>query len=151
MVASSREAPLGVIVRITRDGRWLLAQHPTSLNTSYVFSYPSTTGKPVETLTNAMRAPFFSPDGRLLYGQVADDGNRVSVAVRPIIPAADGKGIRLGEGASLSSLRSSTLQSANSGAISRDGSRILWISADDSEELKMQVLTDWTTLLPSER
>src|SRR4029079_13786271 len=105
----------GLIARITRDGHWLLAQDPTSLDTGYVFSYPNTTGEPVGTLTNLMRAPFFSADSRMIYGHVANGNNAVTLAVRPILPAADGKGIRLGERASLFSLRPPTSQSANSG------------------------------------
>jgi hypothetical protein len=35
--------------------------------------------------------------------------------------------------------------------VTRDGSRFLAISGDASEELKTQVLTDWTTLLANPR
>jgi hypothetical protein len=44
-------------------------------------------------------------------------------------------------------LRSPTRIGGNVGATTRDGSRILTISGDESEQLKGQILTDWTTLL----
>ena len=151
VVAGSPEVPLGRVVRMTPDGRWLLVSAMAGFNNGYVFAYPGTTGKPIQTLTNFLRAPFFSADGRMLYGHTSDARGGLSVAVRPILPAASGNGIRLGEGSLLFSLHPSTQQSANSGAITKDGSRILSIAADDMDELKFQVLTDWTTLLPSGR
>ncbi|MBZ5604047.1 MAG: hypothetical protein LAO79_17240 [Acidobacteriia bacterium] len=36
---------------------------------------------------------------------------------------------------------------ANVGAVSRDGTRILAIAGDATEEIRPQVLTDWTVLL----
>ena len=94
------------------------------------------------------RAPFFNPDGKTIYGLNA---GFTGIIAQALLPAADGRGIRLGEPSFLFPIQTSTRGRANVASISRDNKRILAISADPSEELKTQVLTDWTTLLPSSR
>jgi hypothetical protein len=90
VVAGSPEVPLGRVVRMTPDGRWLLVSAVAGFNNGYVFAYPGTTGKPIQTLTNFLRAPFFSADGRMLYGHTSDGRGGLSVAVRPILRAGTG-------------------------------------------------------------
>ena len=58
------------------------------------------------------------------------------------------QGFTSGSRRELFSIQPSTAAGSTSGAVSRDGLRILAITAEASEELKTQVLTDWTTLLP---
>ena len=85
--------------------------------------------------------PFFSRDGRTLYvisGQ--------ALYSHPVI-AAQGGGLRLGERSLLFGLIHPQRTYANLAAASRDGSRLLALATDSVEETRVQVLTDWTTLL----
>ena len=91
---------------------------------------------------SALSWPFFSRDGHSLYfisGQ--------ALYSHPVIASAGG-GIRLGERSLLFKLIHPARVDANLGAASRDGNRILAIATDDTEEVRLQVLSDWTTLLP---
>lgn len=55
---------------------------------------------------------------------------------------------RLGSPANRFNVITTTRKFSTVGAASRDGKRLLVIEADDIEEFRHQVRTDWTTLLP---
>jgi hypothetical protein len=150
LVAPSRELRVASYVRITRDGRWLIASKSgNSLSpgvSAQVFSYPPTGAGPVTTLNNFLRAPFLGRDGHAVYGtSVGPYGS--SLTVQPLIVEPGGRGIRLGPSSVLFPIIPPTRIGSNIIAVSRDGERILAIAADNSDELKVQVLTDWTALL----
>ena len=146
LIADSPQLRIGLQVHLTPDGRRLFTgprDGPVA-----VVPYPLNSGAPVQYLTNKMRFPFFSKDGRSMYGTATDLAG-APLSVQAIL--SDGAGLRLGPPTALFPIQRPTRVGAISGAVSRDGSRILAIAAEASEELKMQVLTDWTTLLPGRR
>ena len=144
LIADSPQLRIGGEVRLMPDGHRLLIAQPRG---AAVLPYPPGSGNTIQYLTNSVRSPFFSKDGRSVYGTTATTGI-VTLFVQSILPGPGGTGIRFGEPANLFTIQPPTRVGTNHGAVSRDGSRILEITAEASEELKMQVLTDWTTLLP---
>lgn len=82
--------------------------------------------------------PFFSADGRALYGLF--QGNLVMF---PLSPDRS-----IGEPGFLRPWHTTSRAGAHGGVASRDGKRLLLIETDEEEILNPQVLTDWTTLLP---
>jgi serine/threonine-protein kinase len=85
--------------------------------------------------------PFFSRDSHLLYfisGQ--------SLYSYPVL-APPGQGMRLGERSVLFKLIHPARAVANIGAASRDGNRFLAIATDETDEIRIQVHSDWTALL----
>ena len=124
--------------RLSPDGKILIA---TANNTVYACPFPPA-GKAPRQVT-AFSAPcwaFFSRDGRTLYflsGQ--------ALYSHPVIATPDG-GIRLGERTLLFRLTHMVRTYGTPGAVSGDG-RILAIATDSIEETRIQVLTDWTSLL----
>jgi dipeptidyl aminopeptidase/acylaminoacyl peptidase len=86
--------------------------------------------------------PFFSRDGRTLYF-VSDQ----SLYSHPVT-AMPGGGIRLGERSLLFKVVHPSRTDANLGAVSRDGKRWMVIATDNVDEARVQMLSDWTTLLP---
>ncbi len=126
-------------VRISPDGHTLLAAVGGAV---YSSPYPD----PAAHLTQIAELPspawpFFSRDGRLLY----------LVSGQPLysfpVVAISGGGIRLGERSLLFKLNHPARSDANLAAASRDGNRLIAIATDETEEARVQVLTDWTTLL----
>ena len=85
--------------------------------------------------------PFFSRDSRTLY---VFSGQALYSHPVETLP---GGGIRLGERSLLFRVMHPARADSNMGAASRDGSRIMAISTDAVEETRLQLLTDWTTLL----
>lgn len=69
-----------------------------------------------------------------------------SLYAYPVLPASEG-GIRLGERSLLFRLHYPKRTDSNLGAVSRDGQRILAIATESDEETRVQVLSDWSTLL----
>jgi serine/threonine-protein kinase len=85
--------------------------------------------------------PFFSRDGRVLYAVSSQ-----ALYSHPVETSTGGQ-MRLGERSLLFRVLHPARADANLGAVSRDGGRILVIAADESEETRLQVVTDWTSLL----
>src|SRR5262249_14752612 len=151
VVAPSPALRTSGYVRVTRDGRWLIASGAgNSLSpgvSALVAPYPPTGSGPSETLSNFVRAPFLSREGQLVYGiSVGPFG--ASLTLQPLVVEPGGRRIRLGPRSLLFPITPPTRIGSNILAVSRDGQRILAIAADNSDELKVQVLTDWTALLP---
>jgi hypothetical protein len=82
--------------------------------------------------------PFFSADGRALYGNFQG-----SLVMFPLSPDRS-----IGEPVLLRPWVTTSRAGAKGGVASRDGKRLLLIETDQDEILNPQVLTDWTTLLP---
>ena len=126
-------------VRISRDGRSLIV---ISSGIVYASRFPPAGNSLRQVAAFPAAAwPFFSRDGRTLYvisGQ--------ALYSHPVIIAQDG-GLRLGERSLLFRLIHPQRTYANLAAASRDGSRLLALATDSVEETRVQVLTDWTTLL----
>jgi hypothetical protein len=57
--------------------------------------------------------------------------------------------LRIGERAFAFPIETTTRTGANIGVVSRDGNRILAIAGDATDELRFQLITDWTVLLGS--
>jgi hypothetical protein len=126
-------------VRISPDGRSLVV---IASGIVYASRFPPA-GDPLRQVAAFPGAAwaFFSRDGRTLYvisGQ--------ALYSHPVITAQDG-GLRLGERSLLFRLIHPLRTYANLAAASRDGSRLLALATDSMEETRVQVLTDWTTLL----
>src|SRR5262249_54787559 len=137
-------------VRVTRDGRWLIASRSgNSLSpdvNALVLPYPPAASASPETLSDFVRAPFLSRDGHAVYGtSIGPVGP--SLTLQPLVVEPGGRRIRLGPRSVLFPITPPTRIGSNIVAVSRDGERILAIAADNSDELKVQVLTDWTALL----
>jgi len=128
-------------VVLTRDQRWLLVE---TRGGALVYSYPRPEKDPVSIVSAPTRA-FLSADGKALYGMATPNGGRLLVF--PLMEAAGGRGLRLGPVSQLFPIATNSRVSSTVAAVTRDGSRFLAISGDASEELKAQVLTDWSTLL----
>ena len=86
----------------------------------------------------AVNWPFFSADGRTMYAastdklysyQISPDGTVSPPSFRFSLVHPTGNGARIA-------------------AVTRDGKRILAISTDDSDQLRSQIISDWTALLP---
>jgi serine/threonine protein kinase/Tol biopolymer transport system component len=124
-------------VKLSPDGRLIVTSTRGGMS---VEAYPANGEPPLHYGTGKEPlVPFFSPDGRILYA-VAGSGTLMAYPV-----LADQ---RLGSPTNLFNLITSNRTLGTFGAASRDGKRLLLIEADDVEEFRNQVLTDWTTLLP---
>ena len=55
----------------------------------------------------------------------------------------------MGPAVGLFAMTASTYPLANIGAVARDGKHLILVSTDDRNPFKIQMLTDWTTLLSS--
>jgi len=143
LIASSPGQRLGSRVRIMPDGHRLLVAQGGG---AALYPYPVGSGAPVQYLAYPLRYAFFSKDGRSVYSAPLSTAS-ATLFVQSILPDPGGRGLRFGEPSALVTIQQPTRAGANYGAVSRDGSRILVISAEPSEELNTQVLTDWTTLL----
>jgi hypothetical protein len=140
LLAASKDGR-GEHAHLTRDERWLLLE--AGPNKTEVYSYPSPGASPAGVIA-APHAAFLSPDGKTIYGFTEIPGGRVTSA--PMFPASGG-GLRLGPPSLLFPIRIPTIAGVPVAAMSHDGQRILAISGDPSEEVKVQILTDWSTLL----
>ncbi len=151
LAAPSGELRVTSYVRVTRDGRWLIAsQSGNSLSpgvNALVRPYPAAASASPETLSNFARAPFLSRDGHAVYG-IGIGPAGPSLTLQPLVVESGGRRIRLGPRSVLFPITPPTRIGSNIVAVSRDGERILAIAADNSDELKVQVMTDWTALLP---
>jgi hypothetical protein len=85
--------------------------------------------------------PFFSRDGRIVY-TVSNQALYAHTVIN--LP---GGGLRLGDRSLLFRLAHPARVDCNPAVASHDGNRILAITTDSPEEAKVQVLSDWTTLL----
>lgn len=125
-------------VRLSPNGKILIA---TADGTIYACPFPPAGHVPRQVTAFPTQAwAFFSRDSRTLYvvsGQ--------ALYSHPVITTADGS-IRVGDRSLLFRLVHAMRAYATPAAASRDG-RILAIATDSVEETRMQVLTDWTTLL----
>ncbi len=135
---------IGGFARLTPDGHWLLFSGD-AMESAYIVPYPPGAATPRLVSRTFSSFPFFSRDGRQLFGYSQD--LPTGLTVQPVLTGPDG--LHLGERSPLFSLRAPTRASANVGAATRDG-RILAIAGDASEELNSLVLTDWTALMSSE-
>jgi len=131
--------------RFTRDGRWILVSAPAGKGLAY--RHPVSSAAP-SSIVELPRAPFLSADGKSLFG-FDGIGGGARLVTAPISAAGDV--LRVGEQSRMFPIFTSTLAAANVAAVSRDGTRILAIAADPSEEAKTQVLSDWTVLLGAPR
>ena len=132
---------IAAFARLTPDGHWLLFSGD-AMESVYIVPYPPGSATPRLVSRTFSSWPFFSRDGRQLFGYSED--SPTGLTVQPVLTGPDGP--RLGERSLLFPLRAPTRATANVGAITRDG-RILAIAGDASEELNSQVLTDWTALV----
>jgi hypothetical protein len=130
----------GVLARVSPDGRSIVVTVDSRL---YVSPYPPPAAESLsEVASLASRVwPFFSRDGRQLYA-VTDE----TIYSYPVSNQPAG-GIRLGDRSMLFKLHDPRRSDANPAAATRNGQRILAIAVDRDEETKLQVLSDWTTLL----
>ncbi|HUA63460.1 MAG TPA: protein kinase [Verrucomicrobiae bacterium] len=143
LLAGFPEARVGMNARLTPDGHWLMFEAKDAAGSAYVCPFPPADAAPRLLPARYPSFPFFSRDGRTLFGfTIGGSLTAQSVAAGP-------DGFQLGDRSALFPLIRPGRQGSNLGAVTRDGSRILAISGDPSEETKMQVLTDWTTLLPA--
>jgi WD40 repeat protein len=126
-------------VRISPDGRLLVV---IASGIVYASRFPPAGDILRQVATYPASAwAFFSRDGRTLYvisGQ--------ALYSHPVITAHDG-GLRLGERSLLFRLIHPMRTYASPAAASRDGNRLLALATDSQEETRLQVLTDWTSLL----
>ena len=135
---------IGGFARLTPDGHWLLFSGD-AMESAYIVPYPPGAATPRLVSRTFSSFPFFSRDGRQLFGYTEE--SPTGLTVQPVLTGPDG--LHLGERSPLFPLRAPTRASANVGAITRDG-RILAITGDASEELNSLVLTDWTALISPE-
>lgn len=131
--------------RVIRGGRWLMAD---SGSETLAWKYPPHNQAPLRINTQLPRTPFYDADGHTVLGRENGPDGKVYLTSRVIEEAGDG-GIRLGPPRVLFAANMPTRASARVGAASRDGKRILLISTDETEPLRMQVISDWTALLQS--
>src|SRR5262249_15060657 len=126
-------------VRLSPDGRSIIVTRGGNI---YACRYPPAgDSQRLVAAYSAPAWPFFSRAGHLLYVI-----SRQALYAHSVETSADGR-IRLGERSLLFRLLHPARADANLGAVSRDGNRILTIATDDTEEARVQVLTDWTTLV----
>ena len=123
-------------LRMSPDGRWMLIGGDA---TNLAVPYPPLGAKPRP--IGEISFPIFRSDGKALFGI---RGNYL--LSRPLIRDAPGD-LRLGEQTIQFSLY--TLLSAGSrfADVSRDGKRIIAISAEQPEATWTQVMNDWTSLI----
>jgi eukaryotic-like serine/threonine-protein kinase len=134
---------IGLWARIMPDGRWLLFSAADTPGGLYAVPYPPQGAAPRRVTTTPIQWPFLSKDGRFLFG--SRESATAGISVHPVV---SGPGtLRIGEPAFAFPIESPARVSANIGAVSRDGSRILLIAGDETDEIKPQILTDWTVLL----
>ncbi len=133
----------GIRVRVSPGGNSLVLVSGAKL---YSSPYPEGSG-PLREIAAFPSAPwpFFSRDGKQLFA-ICDE----SLYVYPV-SSLPGGGIRLGERSLLFKLSHPRRTDVNLGAVTRDGQRILAIATEKEEEAKLQVLSDWTTLLDHSR
>lgn len=134
---------IGDWARITPDGRWLLFSAGDIPGGLYAVPYPPQRVEPRLVTTTASESPFLSKDGRWLYGLRST--SPAGITMQPIV---SGPGtLRIGDPVFAFPMESTHRVGANIGAVSRDGSRILAIAGDATDQIQTQVLTDWTVLL----
>jgi eukaryotic-like serine/threonine-protein kinase len=134
---------IGAWARITPDGRWLLFSAGDVSGGLYAVPYPPQRAEPRLVTTTSSESPFLSKDGRWLYSLRLT--SPAGITMQPIVsgPAT----LRIGDPVFAFPMESTQRVGANIGAISRDGSRILAIAGDATDQIQTQVLTDWTVLL----
>jgi hypothetical protein len=135
---------IGLQARLSPDNRWLIFEAADMKEGAYASPYPPGGATPKLITTKYAGWPFFSRDGRMLYG-FTDTGIN-GLTAQPVA-GGPGESLRLGERSFVLPALFPTRTGANVGAVSRDGSKFLIISGDESEQTKYQVLTDWTSLL----
>ena len=143
LLAGFPEARVGMNARLTPDGHWLMFEAKDIAGSAYVCPFPPADFAPRLIPARFSSFPFFSRDGRTLYGFSIGGG----LTAQPVTYGSEG--FQLGDRSVLFPVIRPGRQGSNLGAVTRDGSRILAITGDPSEETKMQILTDWTTLLPA--
>jgi serine/threonine-protein kinase len=127
-------------VHVTRDGKKMY--YLQQFRGLFVSEFPPD-GKPSRQIAATTQEgwPIFAPDDRTVSMFTMKGLNAF-----PILP--DG---RVGESVFRFPLSHPQRYLSRIGAVSRDGKRILAIVTDEPEEANVQVVTDWTTLLPTER
>ncbi len=115
--------------------------------TGYTLRYPPLDGEKALPIPNFLTSLFFGTDGKMLYG-VDNRSSTRFISAMPIFQEPSGN-IRFGEKASLFPDFTVIHGSARVGAVTQDAQRFLIITTDAPELLNIQVLTDWTTLLPA--
>ncbi len=137
---------VGASLRITLDGHRLLIGTGSLSTTGYTLRYPPRDGETALPIPNFVQSLFFSKDGKTLYG-VANHPNVRFMSAIPIFTEPSGS-VRFGEKSSLFPEFTVITGGSKVGAVTQDGQRFLIITTDTPELLNIQVLTDWTTLLP---
>jgi len=129
--------------RMTPDGRWL-----TYLSGQIVYAvrYPPAGSNPIRIGntgdTSELMYTSISRDGRTYFGYRLASQSVVAGNLQD-----SPEGLRLGPLSSLFHLTLPLRFQSQALAPSRDGNRFLAISTDATEELKIQVISDWTALL----
>lgn len=164
---SARAAAAPVARARPRPLPWLLAAVCALLAVLFAFFWlqaPAKSEAPIRFTLDLPGVPKLSPDGRFLL-DARDYSSHFQAADMKVraIGDADWRDLPFTAGAMLPfwSEDSSAVgffadgrlkmiardPGGNIGAVSRDGSRILAVAGDRTDELKTQVLTDWTVLL----
>jgi hypothetical protein len=92
-------------------------------------------------------APFLSSDGKRLF--LRGDYRGGEGLIYRDLEWMPGERVRVGPAVGLFAMTASTYPLANIGAVARDGKHLILVSTDDRNPFKIQMLTDWTTLLSS--